>query len=384
MKKIKKILVLVLATLLLVGCSEDMTAEILDGIGSEILNPNTENEIIEEISDEKTAGFWVEYIDVGQGEAALICSDGRYMLIDGGNPSDSSKIYSILKEKQVEKIDLLIASHPHQDHIGGLSAAYNCVEVEKTLSPVTVYEGDAFKDFSKYVHLYGGSIEVPEVGNKYSFGNANVDILGLNVGEEVNNSSIICKITYGKTSFLFTGDAEYDAEIAVVKSGADLSVDVLKVSHHGSDTSSSYQFLREVMPKVAIISVGAGNEYGHPTESVLTKLSDAGCDIYRTDLNGNITVYSDGENISVDTQKQVSSEEVMSPGNAMNGAISDQESSKTSVESIDFICNEGSRKFHLPSCDSVLKMSEKNKRYYYGTRDELLMMNYEPCGACKP
>ena len=379
MKKLSKIVSLLLITSLIAGCAAKEPQ-----ISSDDTSINLEETLQEPVVEEDVSEFWIRYIDVAQAEAAFVCSDGQYMLIDGGNPSDSNKIYSILKSEEVENLDIVIASHPHQDHVGGLSAAYQDAVIERILSPVTFYDGDAFYDLIKYVKLYGGSLEVPKIGDTYKLGAATIEILGLNADDKINNSSIICKITYGDTSFVFTGDAEYEAEIAAVESGMDLSADVLKVSHHGSDTSSSYRFIREVMPKAAIISVGAENEYGHPTETTLSRLSDAECEIYRTDLHGDITVHSDGTNIRIETEKEASYEEIMTPGEAINGAISDAEGVDSSEIEANYVCNEGSRKFHIPTCESVEKMHEKNKRYYEGTREELISMKYEPCGACKP
>lgn len=182
---------------------------------------------------------------------------------------------------------------PTRGYIGGLPGAYQFADVELTICPVTEYDSEAFEDFA----TAAGTIVVPSVGDEYERGSATVSILGLNAGVDPNDTSIILKIVYGDTSFLFTGDAEYVAEQAVLNSGGDISATVLKVGHHGSDTSTSYLWLREIMPQYAIIPVGKDNSYGHPTDVVLSRLRDADVTVYRTDLHGDIYITSDGYSV---------------------------------------------------------------------------------------
>lgn len=248
--------------------------------------------------------FQIQFIDVGQADAALISCDDHHMLIDGGNREDSSRIYSVLQKNSIDHLDIVVGSHAHEDHIGGLPGAYQAVSVDLTLSPVTEYDSKVFKTFKSKAEEQGSGLIVPSIGSTYTLGAAVVQILGLNGGEDTNDTSIILKVTYGDTSFLFTGDAEYDAEHAVLDSGADLSATVLKVGHHGSDTSTCYPFLLAVSPQYAVISVGAGNSYGHPDDGTLSKLRDAGVEVFRTDLQGDIFCTSDGKTVHFETQKQ--------------------------------------------------------------------------------
>ena len=355
------------------GCIWAPKQEITDVY--EITEENLEDEA-NLIPEDST--FSIRFLDVGQGDAALVECDGHYMLIDGGNKKFSSKIYSVLKEAGIDHLDIVVGTHADEDHIGGLSGALNYATADLTLCSVTEHDTEAFSDFSKYAALNGGGISVPEIGDIYSLGSSNVLILGVNGGSKSNDTSIILKIQYGETSFLFTGDAESEAEQAVIDSGKDLSADVLKVGHHGSSDSTSDAFLREVMPTYAIISVGSENTYFHPTSKVLEKLKNANAEIFRTDLNGEITVTSDGKAVSIVTEKTASSSgNIASGGDTSSGTAS-------SVSGTDYIANTNTGKFHYPSCGSVKKMKESNKLYFHGTRDELIAKGYVPCGNCHP
>ena len=227
------------------------------------------------------------------------------MLIDGGNAADSSLLFSYLKKLNVASIDYMICSHAHEDHVGGLSAPLSTMEVKNVFAPKKESASKAYNNFKTKVAEQGLEMIHPQSGDTISFGGGSVEFFvpdGLG-SSNMNNTSIICKITFGNTSFLFTGDAEREEEQNIIEQGCNLKADVLKVGHHGSETSTSYVFLREVMPKYSVISVGKKNSYGHPSETVLSRLSDEGSEVYRTDLNGDIIIESDGTTISITTQK---------------------------------------------------------------------------------
>ena len=256
------------------------------------------------VSDGSTLA--VHFIDVGQADSALLVCGDETVLIDGGNVADSSLVVSYLEQQGIDQLDYVVCTHAHEDHVGGLSGPLNTCTVSHVLSPVTEYDSKAFGDFVKYTETQGLEPEIPAPGDTFALGEAQVTILGP-VAEysETNNTSIVLRVDFGETSFLFTGDMETKAEKDLLDQGANLSATVLKVGHHGSDTSSSYSFLREVMPEYAVISVGENNDYGHPNDDVLSRLRDAGTTVYRTDEQGTIVAVSDGTTVTFTTGKDV-------------------------------------------------------------------------------
>lgn len=321
--------------------------------------------------------FVIQFIDVGQADAALVKCDSHYMLIDGGNKADSDIIYTVLQKNNITHLDMVIGTHAHEDHIGGLPGAYQYAAADITLCPVTDYDSGAFRDFKQYAQKNGGGITIPDVGDTYTLGSAEVEILGVNSAEDTNNTSIVLKIIYGDTSFLFTGDAEREAEQVILDSGADLSATVLEVGHHGSDTSTSYPFLRAIMPEYAVISVGTDNTYGHPTKETLSRLKDAGATVYRTDLQGDIFCESDGSDVTFTTGTNTGADRRMA-------ATAAGSSEDTEVSVSQYILNTNTGKFHNPDCSSVENMDEKYKEIFNGTREELIKKGYEPCKRCEP
>lgn len=334
----------------------------------------------------ENSAFAVHFIDVGQADAALVLCDGASMLIDGGNAADSDLIYAYLKKLGISKLDYMVCTHAHEDHVGGLSGALNYASVGIAFAPVTEYSSKAFGNFKKYLEAQGKSITVPSAGDSFSLGSAGVKVLGpVKDTEDTNNTSIVLRIVYGETSFLFTGDAEREEEQDILNSEETLKSTVLKVGHHGSDTSTSYPFLREIMPEYAVISVGEGNSYGHPTEDTLSRLRDADVKVYRTDMQGDIICTSDGRTVSFETARNQDADTLTGAGKGSKStaAADSSDAPKAGAENV-YILNTGTGKFHYPDCSSVKDMKESNRETYRGSREDMISRGYSPCGRCNP
>lgn len=255
----------------------------------------------------------VRYLDVGQGDSILIRipngDDMFVMLIDTGEQQYAQGLQNYLTELEIDRIDVLVNSHPHADHMGAMADIITEFEIgeiympmltEEQIPTTRVYENllDAILAKNMTVNpLYEGVyIDAP--------GDAQIDVYWPKQEssdvKELNNVSGVIRLTYGNTSFLFTGDAEEGVEETLVDSGLDLSATVLKCGHHGSSTSTTKDFLQAVQPQLCVISCGADNRYGHPDEEVLALLAEYGCKVYRTDQQGTIIMESDGKQISVE------------------------------------------------------------------------------------
>ena len=244
--------------------------------------------------------FQVHYIDVGQADSILILCDDDAMLIDGGNDADGDTVIAYLTSVGVTELDLVVASHCHEDHLGGLDKVVSAFPVDEVWYPDYRHGSVNEEMFLEAVEKQGITPFQPDPGTTYTLGSAICQVVGpvTNEVEDPNDTSIVIKVVYGETSFLFTGDAELAEETSILDAGYDISCDVLKVGHHGAYTSTNYRWLKEAAPTYAVISVGADNSYGHPTEGTLSRLSDAEVTVYRTDLQGHIVCVSDGTNIT--------------------------------------------------------------------------------------
>ena len=350
----------------LVGCD---TSSIVPGGSGDVMPNPAASQTETTPSDGQDAAFQMHFIDVGQALSVLVECDGQFMLYDGGNVDDGSLVVSYLQKQGVEQLQYVFCSHAHEDHVGGLAAVMAKFPAGHAYSPVTESSTKCFNDFVKYTQQQGLQLEVPSVGTVWPLGSATVTLLGpVTQYSETNNTSLVLRIDYGVTSFLLTGDMENTAETDLVNSGANLKADVLQVGHHGSSTSTSYLFLNAVLPEMGVISCGTGNKYGHPHEETLSILRDAKVDVYRTDLQGTITIGSDGQNFTVGTEHFV-------PDSQLNPT--DPSSSSTAQQA--YIGNVNSKKFHLPSCANL--PAEKNQ-ILFSSYDEAVAAGYSPCSSC--
>lgn len=321
---------------------------------------------------EETAGIsdgstlTVHFIDVGQADCALLECGGKYMMIDGGNKDDGQLVVSYLQDMGVAQLEAVVCTHAHEDHVGGLPSVLAVYPTAAVYAPTKTYASRVFDDFLYYADQQRQEVIIPSPGDKWNLGDAQITVLGpVQSYAETNDTSIVLKVVFGETSFLFTGDMEVAAENDMLDYWDNdelFQVDVLKVGHHCSDTSTGYRFLNAVMPPYGVISVGEDNTYGHPHKEPMARLKQAGVTLFRTDEMGHIQAVSDGTEVTFTWKNQ----------NAQ------PENAEFAGEMV-FIGNKNSKTLHSPLCENL--PSEKN-RVEFDSYDIAIEAGYEPCGSC--
>ncbi|MBQ1989426.1 MAG: MBL fold metallo-hydrolase [Clostridia bacterium] len=264
------------------------------------INQKTSSNAVSEDSD------FVRFIDVGQGDCALIYSNGKSALIDTGTVVSSNDVCKELKDIGIKDIDVMMISHLHSDHTGGIERITEDFKVKNLILPElsTFSEGmSAAQNAINSVTSSGGGVYNAVQGMNFDVGNFEITVLAAYSDDEENNRSIFAMAQIEGRKFLFTGDAETEVEKRLIEEGLNLECDVLKVGHHGSNTSSSKVFLDKVKPKNAVISVGIDNSYGHPHNEVINRFKSMNTEIFRTDKSGSLTFYVKDGKISVKTEK---------------------------------------------------------------------------------
>ncbi|BFH70771.1 MAG: ComEC/Rec2 family competence protein [Paenibacillus dendritiformis] len=289
MKKHFYITTVLIFVLLLAGCSAGMPAVSQTG------------------QPQQPAGtLEVCYLDVGQGDSTLIKTPkGQHILIDGGDNHKGQDVVEYLKKIGVTELDAVIATHPDADHIGGLDTVIDAIPAKSVYAPKVSHTTNTYKDFLMSVKNRGLKIKSAKAGLEIPLEGVTAKFVApaAEYGKDLNAWSAVLHLSYGKTSFLFTGDAEARSESDMLEHPKKLKADVLKAGHHGSDTSTSQEFLDAVQPTWAVISAGADNKYGHPKKVTMNRLTKAGVKIFRTDRQGTITAISDGKTITWTTTK---------------------------------------------------------------------------------
>ncbi|MDS0527561.1 MBL fold metallo-hydrolase [Clostridium sp. SHJSY1] len=247
----------------------------------------------------------IHFIDVGQGDSILLQQGSHNMLIDAGPGESKNSLSSYLSNQGITNFDYVVGTHPHEDHIGNLAYIINSFKIGNVYFPNITSTTKTFSNFVTALKNKGLKLTSPKVGSTFMLGQAKCTILAPNSNsyDNANNYSIVIRVEYKNNSFLFTGDAQAVSESEILKNGLTLKSDVLKIGHHGSNTSTSTNFLNAVNPKYAVISVGLNNSYGHPADSTINKLTNKGIQVYRTDENGTIIMESNGSNISISSTK---------------------------------------------------------------------------------
>lgn len=298
MKNVKKIvggIIVVGVYLLYIFFGEDIGLTEEDVVN--IKNKVIDSQVINVLPDGELR---IHYLDVGQGDSILIENAGEYMLIDAGNNEDGKLLVKYFKNLGIKKFTYLVGTHAHEDHIGGMDDVINNFEVSNFYMPDVVTTTKTFEDVIEALENKNIYFDTPKIGDNFNFGGCNFLVLNVsNDDSDLNDTSIVLRLVYGKNKFLFTGDATSVVEDKILKLGYDISSDVLKVPHHGSEYSNSLKFIKKVNPEYSIISVGAYNSYNHPHNKAIKNLESVGSTIYRTDKDGTVIVSSDGENINI-------------------------------------------------------------------------------------
>lgn len=265
----------------------------------------------------------VHFIDVGQGDAALILCEGHAMLFDTGGNETSPLLQFYLMEMGVEKLDYVIGSHPEADHIGGMDVILLKYDCGMVMLPEVSSDKASYRDVQEAMEQRNSIKVSPVPGECYPLGGASFTIVAPNqdYGDNINNASIGIRLVYGENTFLFTGDGEREAEEDMLENGIYLKADVLQAGHHGSSDASTKAFVDAVSPEYVVISCGKENEYGHPHRETLQRFQEAGAEIFRTDLQGNIVAVSDGKNLTWHFAPTPSWDNLYYVGNKNNGKL---------------------------------------------------------------
>jgi len=330
------------------------------------------------------------FIDVGQGDSELIQFAGKNILIDGGEQEMGGRVESYLRDHGVTSLDLMIATHPHDDHIGGLITILKDFPINQVLDSGQAHTTQTFSTYLNLIDQKNIPFETAQRGQTIDLDPAiEIEVLSppsTLFQDDLNQNSIVLKITYNKVSFLLMGDAGIEAEESLLSSGYDLNSDILKVGHHGSSSASSPAFLRMVTPTSSIVEVGENNDYGHPTAKTLSALQNIGSEIYRTDANGDITITTDGESYTVTSEKQSwDTASTTQAASAIAPTYSTPTAATTTATASDgpFVGSAKSDKYHYPTCSAAKRIKSANL-ITFSSSEEARAQGYVQCGICHP
>lgn len=298
-KKLNKLIKIIIGLVILIVVT--IQGNLFDNVSNATasINDSTKSDKIDAKVKEN---FSVSFIDVGQADSVLIRNGNYNMLIDAGNNEDGEKLVNYFKSLGIEEFTYVFATHPHEDHIGGMDDIINNFKIDNYYMSNKLSTTKTFTDVLDALDGRNLKYTVPNKGDTLKLGDANIKVIYPGDDKSnINDSSIVLKMTYGKNSFLLTGDATSNVERKIYNE--DIKSDVLKVAHHGSSYSSTDVFLDRVKPYYAVISVGKNNIYNHPSNKTLEKLNKRNIKVYRTDLDGTIVFISDGDNLSVKALK---------------------------------------------------------------------------------
>ncbi|MGI6168412.1 MAG: MBL fold metallo-hydrolase [Christensenellales bacterium] len=317
-------------------------------------------------------------INVGKADCILLVQGENAMLIDAGNQADEAVVIQYIRSMGIDTLDYVIATHPHEDHIGGMTAVIRNFTIKNFILPDVAHNTQVFENMLDIAKRKGLLLDKPDLSKRYPLGKAEFSIVAPNSRsyEQLNDYSIVCKVEFEQIAMLFCGDAEALSEREMLDRGYDLSAALLKAGHHGSDSSSTREFLAAVGPRVAVLTADEQDRTGGPGKTALKNLRDTGAEIYRSDTDGHILAQTNGETLEIRTQNQVKADEIFyieKPQHSSAPTDSQQVVQKS------YIGNKNSKKVHLPSCSGLPK--EEN-RVYFGELEEAWEQGYSPCQRC--
>lgn len=346
----------------------------------------------------------IRVLDIGQGDAILIQSPGgKHVLIDAG-PGVSKELLTLQLERlSIPQLDLVVATHPHEDHIGGMPMVLTTYPVRYFTDPGTLHNTPPYKDMMEALIARKIPYRVARLSQSFKLDSGiQLDVLAPRdplfegTRSDLNNNSVVIRLVWKEFSMLFTGDAEAESEERQVDDKFLAPVDVLKVGHHGSFSSSNPEYIRTIRPKVAIASLGAGNDYGHPHDKTVRTFRERGIDFHRTDEEGQVRVLTDGTWMWVQSfpRKRLEDRSVpLTPGMTWGPTRVDtvvEEKRVASLAAVEpeepsapYVASKKSRLFHLSSCDNARKLLPQN-RLYFESRAEAVQEGREPAQDCKP
>lgn len=309
----------------------------------------------------------VHFLDVGQGDSIFVQTPSQNILIDAGERSSGPMVVDYLQGQGVRELDLVLGTHPHSDHIGGLIQVLTDIPVKEIMDPAVVHTTKLFEDYLTLIDEKEIKFTEGRAGMVRDIGGASLKILHplAPSSSALNDASIVTRISCGQISFLLTGDIEKKSEAEILDRGAPLKSTILKAGHHGSSSSNSPAFVEAVDPRLVIIMCGEGNDYGHPHGEVLETYRDRAIDIYRTDLLGTIVVTTDGETYSLDTEKEREAEEDYCAAH------------------LELVASLDSDKYHRPDCRHIANIKPQNKIIFSSIK-EAEERGYRPCKTCQP
>lgn len=374
--KIMSTLISTMCILTLTACTGNSSKNVTSTVAS--------NEASTVTSTSSEEGLNVHMIDVGQGDSILLEYNSEYMLIDAGEIDEGEAVVDYLKGHNVDKLDYAVITHPHSDHYGGMQTVLENVDTENIIMSEAYNTTRTWESLVDYIDENKYNVIFPATNDVFKLGDCEVTAFVPQIdNDDLNNCSIILKAEYDGVSALFTGDAEKSEEKQIIKSGFDVSADVLKVGHHGSSTSTSDSFFDKVSPNLALISCGKDNDYGHPHAETITKFNENNITTFRTDEYGSITVNINNGKTDVVTNQDSQSGLNLDFESANNSSDNVNIDNSTSQLEATYVGNKNSKIFHLADCSSAEKMSEENK-VYFNSRDDAVKEDYTPCKSCNP